>query len=122
MAIRGFLVNVDTHIAAEVELEPNLDNYYDLLGGRAIDITTRRIGGRLYDIVCDDESLLKDNPKVSAIDRRREPMLAGSLLVVGFADDEGRETSLAPDDVVNIRNSLVRGIDGRPILVCEYDM
>ena len=49
-------------------VEPNtLDDYYNLIGCRTIDIVRRWIGDVVVEIMIDDEGALVDNPKVSAI-------------------------------------------------------
>ena len=118
--IHGFLINADTHIAAEVAFEAGLDNYRDLLGCHRITFSTLLIGGKIYDIIADDEALMKRPALISGVDKKGEPMLVGNLLVVGLADDEGEVTTLTPDDVKNIKKNLLVTIEGRSILVCEY--
>lgn len=100
--IKGVLLDIENNEAKVVEFEPTLENYYGMLHCDTIDIVSKSIGynrsHREYDIVCDDEGLLKDGNKISAIDNLGRPQLVGSLLVVGLADGEGCETSLSDKD------------------------
>ena len=99
--IKGVLLDVKENRCEKVEFEPTLENYYSMLHCDMIEIACRKIGsrrGRVYDIVCDEEGTFKEDVKISAINDIGEPMLVGSLLVVGLADDEGNETSLTEDD------------------------
>lgn len=107
-----------------VNLEPSLENYYRLLDCRLIDIPSRRIGDHYYDIICDDEGLLKGDPIVTAINSDGDAMLVGSLLVLKH-DDEGNEIGLTAEEVREVmlhthgRINLLTG-EIRQFLVCEY--
>lgn len=110
-----------------IESENALEQYYKLLDCDLIDITERKIGGKYYDIICDDEGLLKDNAIPSAIDKDQKPMLVGNLLICNIADEEGNEVELKAEDIVLITDNLMQGvceIDGSmkhfPVVVCEY--
>lgn len=103
-----------------------LDDYYKLLDCSCVDIVTRRIGNKLYDIICDDEGLLVENPIVSAVDRDNQPMLVGNLLIAGLADEDGYLTSLTDRDILRIEFNILVGKrsdrpDGYPVLTnCNY--
>ena len=60
--ITGVLVNPDEKTVKKVTIEKSLDSYYKTLDCSCIDIVTRKIGGRRFDIICDDEGLYKDDP------------------------------------------------------------
>lgn len=68
-----------------ITIEKTLEAYYKILNCDVIDITTRSIGGVYYDIVCDDEGLLKTYPICTAItlDHLANPTceLVGNILV-----------------------------------------
>ena len=83
-----------------------LEDYYQLIGCRCIDIVTRKIGRKVYDIICDDEGLLKDDPFISAIDDFGRVMLVGSLIICGLADSEGELTALTTKDVNYIKKRI----------------
>lgn len=83
----------------EVVNAGGLDDYYRLLSVDLVDIVSRKIGGEYYEIICDDEGLLKANPKISAINNLGEPMLVGSLLIAGGVDIEGNLEPLEDEDV-----------------------
>lgn len=79
-----------------IDIKGTLDEYYDLIECDCIDIVTRKVGDTYFDIICDDEGLLKDSPRVSAVDMHCNPMLVGNLIfshtddgeTVGITDDE----------------------------------
>lgn len=91
--ITGVLVDVKAGVARKATIEKSLGGYYKALNCGCIDIVTRRIGGQGFDIICDDEALLKDFAKVSAVDKNNRPMLFGNLFVVNF-DGSGDVCSL----------------------------
>lgn len=84
-----------------VEIPNDIDKFYEIIGCRCIDIATRRIGEKkkYYDIIVDDEGLLVDNPRVSAIDSNLKAMLVGNLIITNY-NDEGETTTLTNEDIV----------------------
>ena len=86
-------------IAKHIELE----TYRDLIGCDWIDIARRNIGDKEYDIVVDDEGLLKENPIVSAFSGTKDPVLVGTMVICGTADSEGVLTGLSEEDLENIK-------------------
>ena len=63
-----------------------------------IDITRRKVGGKYFDIIVDDEGLFAEKPTVSAIDSNGDPALVGNLLFCNH-DGQGGETSLSETDI-----------------------
>lgn len=109
----------------EVVDAKGLDDYYKYCDCDIIDVVQRTIGGKVYDIVCDDEGLLKANPIISAISSKMEPMLVGNLLIFGQANFDGEFTPLTDSDVEHIKNNayVYVGDDNElHVLVgnCEY--
>jgi len=101
MKLTGYLVDVENETAGVVTIDRNLHEYYKVLNCDCIDVATRKIGRfgkRYYDIICDDEGLLKDKPKISAINDLGQVMLCGNLFIVNN-DGEGEFTSLSKDDI-----------------------
>lgn len=84
----------------------SLQDYYNLIGCGCIDIVTRKIGRKVYDIIVDDEGLLKNDPLISAIDDLGRVMLVGSLIVCGVADEEGELTDLSAADIKYIKKRI----------------
>lgn len=104
--IKAYYIDPKTNTAEPRDITPELDTYYELLHCTTIDIVTRKVKGKYYDIICDDEGLLVDDPLISAIDDRGRGMLCGALLIVGMADDEGYETSLTDEDIAHIQRNV----------------
>lgn len=98
-----------------MEVQANeLEDYYRLMEIDCIDIVTREIGGKLYDIICDDEALLKEKPIPTVLDTENMPMIFGNIIVAGLADETGNMTDLTDEDIDRITDNLglIRLIDG----------
>lgn len=89
-----------------VETEGGLQEWYRLIGCRLIDISSRKIGGRYYDIIYDDEFLYKERGKVTALDTEQQPVLVGNLVICNH-DGKGGETGLTDMDIARIREHIV---------------
>ena len=93
------------------EVQANgLEDYYRLMEIDTIDIVARKINGKYYDIICDDEALLKENPMVTVIDVDKIPMIFGNIIVAGLGDETGEMTDLTDEDIVRIIDSLRIGV------------
>ena len=120
--ITGVYVNAKTGKAEPRTIEANLDEYYKLLDVSTIDIVTRKIGETYYDIICDDEALLKNRPIISMIDSKCNPMLFGNLFIVKH-DGRGELKSLTKADVNNVLGATVTLLSTkgfRTVMVGDY--
>ncbi|MBR2470200.1 MAG: hypothetical protein IKB43_08645 [Fibrobacter sp.] len=97
MKIKAYLIDVINETHKAVEIENKLADYYRELQCTVIDIQERKIGKKVFDIICDDEGLFKQPAKISAIDNLGSPMFVGNLLVVKNKD--GETTTLSDEDV-----------------------
>lgn len=70
-----------------MDIEDSLQRYYELIDCRCIDIVERKVGGRWFDIICDDEALLKEDLCVTAMDKNGESMLCGNLIFCHHDED-----------------------------------
>lgn len=104
--ITGVLVDVVKRSIKLETLDQSLDEYYTALNCRCIDIVTRRIGGKSFLVICDDEGLLVDRPKISAIDPLGEAMFCGNLFIVKTDGADG-VMSLTEADVDHILNNTM---------------
>lgn len=82
----------------EINDENHLEGYYSLLNCNTIDIVQKSVGGKEFDVIVDDEGLLKDNPVASAFNKEGEPILFGNILFCNH-DGEGNEASLSEMDI-----------------------
>ena len=84
-----------------VEIGEGIDDYYKYLECSTFDIATRNVGGKYFDIFCDDEGLFKENPKITAMSPTGRVMFVGNLIFANH-DAEGNTTSLTKEDVDRI--------------------
>lgn len=104
-SIKGVLIDVKNGQARVAVIPDTLEGYYEAVDCDCIDIVARKIGGKYFEIVCDDEGLLKDNPKVSGIGVDGKPMLVGNLFVCGLKGGDLR--SISDDDCTHVLNHLM---------------
>lgn len=83
-----------------------LEDYYKFIRCDCIDIVRRKIGDITVEIVCDDEGLLIDNPKVSAIDIDGTPALFGNLLIASGRVVDGELTELTAEEAFELMNNV----------------
>ena len=104
--MKYLLLDVENRGVKMVEAN-GLDDYYKLIGCSTIDIIHRRIGDVEVEIIIDDEGLLVNAPKISAIDIAGAPMLCGNLLVAsGRVTDDGELTELTEAEIDEIMDNI----------------
>lgn len=86
--ITGVFIDPEAKVAEQRTIEKSLQSYYNLLGCRCIDITQRDIGGKVFDIIVDDEAGLVDKPVISGVSYNYDPMLLGKLFITKGSSDE----------------------------------
>ena len=103
--LTGYLVDVLDDISGPITISNTLDALYNVLNCGLIDITYLTLGEKEFCVIVDDEGLLKDSPKISAISKTGAPMLVGNLLLVSADGGEDFE-SLTSDDISLIENHI----------------
>lgn len=111
--ITGVLLDVNAGTAELLTIPDTLEDLYKHLNCSCIDIVTRRIGSRLFTIVCDDEGLLKAAPRISAFTAGGDVALVGNLLIVSYDPDSPELESLSLDDAAYVLKHA-RRIPGTP--------
>lgn len=96
--------------AIETEVESSLDAYYKLLDCDCIDIVTRKIGGRYYDIICDDEGMFKENPAVGMLNENDGSLMLVGRLFVCQHDGNGNEKSLSQTEIDDVMELFMFGV------------
>lgn len=79
--MRGYLIDVIEGKTHSVDVF-DLEDYQKFIHCQTIDIVSRTIGDREYEIICDDEGLSKRPALVSAVNNDGQPMLVGNLIVI----------------------------------------
>lgn len=107
--VTGYLIDVDKETAGAVTIDNTLEAMYRVMNCKWVEIAYRRIGSkkRFFDIYCDEEGLLKDDPKISAIDPLGNGMLVGNLLILNH-DAAGNTISLTQDEIDYVRKFVVK--------------
>lgn len=104
--VKGFLIDVyGDRGCNELVFHDTLENIYKILDVETIDVAVRKIGNFTYDIICDDEGLLKDSLP-SAVTDKDEVQLVGNLLLVNH-NEEGDFTSLTDEQIKDLGKHLV---------------
>lgn len=99
--ITGVLYSTEDCRYFRVTIENTLEALYELLGVSLIDIVEYQINGKYFDIVVDDEGLLKPNPKLTALSLDNKLTLFGNLFICHH-DEEGNLCSLKDDEMLVI--------------------
>lgn len=105
--MKMYLIDVKENKVGEVQAK-KLEDYYKYIKCTSVDIVRRKIGRKRYAIICDDEGLFEDSPKISAINNMGEPMLVGNLLIAKLGYKENDFTSLKEEDVKYIEQRIVK--------------
>lgn len=116
--IKGILINVDEATVSVEEVEDDFMELQKIISADFFEIARRKIGSKLYAIICDDEGMLKDS-RISAINRGySEDILVGNLFI---CNELGPElVSLLDVDISRIIESIrYNAFDGSPILLLE---
>ena len=102
----GLLLDLNNNETKVIEAN-SLQDYYDLIGCNLIEIVSRKIGRKRFDVICDEEGTFAAEPKISAIDNLGTPMFVGNLIICGQADEEGKLTDLSSRDINYIKKRIL---------------
>ena len=110
--MRAYYINSKTDEHGPIEVEPSLKEYYSLIGCDCITIVTREVNCHPFDIVLDDEGLLKPN-RTSAVSVEADVFgtqerLVGNLLIFGSGEEAFR--SLSDDEVLTIQRRMIYSV------------
>ena len=92
-----------------IDIEDDLKVFYKMLNCSQITIPTFKVDGKEFDVICDDEGLLKQR-NVSAVDKDGSPMLVGNL-IFAHHDDEGDLTSITDEEAELLRRNVLLAKD-----------
>ena len=122
--MQAYLIDVinKEHKKVNVKDKPEWKDLAKLCGCKYVEEAHRRIGGRAYTIICDEDGKLKSN-KTSALDPDNNLALVGNLLVFKLSANNKLE-GLDDSDISIIRNyvadvtfRLENGTDTWPVLL-----
>lgn len=123
--MKAIWIDVESDEVKVIDTKADLKAMYAMCNCDCIDIAVRSIGGKPYNIVVDDEGLLKSNWTIGALNHDNELMLAGNLVVLGINRRTCDFAGLTDADVENIMGYVREVIDFaagsmHPVLECEY--
>ena len=95
--------------ATVTEVDDDLDAYYKLLDCEIIDIVTRQIGGKYFDVICDEEGLFKDDPAVGMINQHDGHLMLVGRLFICQHDGRGNQKSLSQTEIDKVLGSFRLG-------------
>lgn len=99
-----------------VHYTDNLDTLYTMLDCDVMDIVTRNVKGKPFNLLVDDEGALKDANHIQGVSSDAKEVLLGNILIAGLADDDGNLTDVSAADLGRIAPSIW---DGRILI---YDL
>lgn len=86
-----------------------LDDMYNAIGCDLIDMVNRQIGDKRFDIIVDDEGLLKEKPIVSAVYKNDRVALVGRLLFAKHGK-KGETVGLTDEEIEMIMSNCKIGV------------
>lgn len=107
--MRAYYIDTETDEHGPVEVEPKIDEYYRLLGCDCIDIIVREVNGTPFNIVLDDEGLLKPN-RITGVNLSADERLAGSLLIFGVEEGTCELRGLTDKEMLIIQRRMVDAV------------
>lgn len=105
--ITAYYINTKEPEPKVIEVKPDYREYQKLCNSRVIDIVNIKIGGKPFDIICDDEFLLKSGQQVTALNLSGQPVLLGNLIICNFDDSTGEEKSITEADIIHLLANTV---------------
>ena len=103
--LRMLLIDVQHGEAKIVRIKDDLDEFYRLIDCNTIDIVRRSIGGRTFEIICDDNGLFRSDCRTSAMDRHMNQQFVGNLLICRYGGN-GELAGLTTSDVAHLAKYL----------------
>ncbi len=131
--MRVVYLNVNDNFVEIKNIKDDLQVFYDMIDCRCVEMPERRIGNvgtHYFNIICDEEALLKEQPTISAVDNSMQPMLFGNLIICKVNYNTGnlkglteKEAEYVMKHIRNVTATNVRTLEKttRWMLVeCEY--
>lgn len=89
-----------------IQVEDDYKAVKNVLGIESpVDCITRKIGGKEFDIWCDDEGLFKEELNASALCQNANEMITGTILIC--KNDDEKMASLSVSDIELIMDNIM---------------
>ena len=103
----------------------NYKNIYKLINCDLFDCPVRTIGNNEYVIFCDDEGLLKSNPKIIGVTSNRRGVvefLVGDIFICK-ADEDADIVSLTDEEIAEVMSSVVEiGVGNKKLTILRTNI
>lgn len=97
----AMVIDTEKNEIRKEEIDDDINAFYKVLNCECFDIAHRPIGGKPYDILCDDMGLYRENPVVSAVNPfNMRDFLVGNLIILKHKGEDLE--SLTHTDVMRI--------------------
>ena len=88
-----------------IDSSKTLSELYKIIGCDLVEVVQVEVGGKFFDVYCDEEFLLNNNP-VSTLFLSDEQILCGNL-VFTTCDEEGKLGSVTENDIDKLINFIL---------------
>lgn len=106
MKKRMVLLDVYNNEVRDVEID-DLQDMYKAIDCSCIEIPVRTIGGKKYNIICDEEGTFRSDAKISAIDNLGNIMFVGNLLITSaYVIEDGELTGLTEEEASEVKKYI----------------
>jgi len=121
--MKALWIDRETNMAKVVETDGKLDSLYKMCHCDCIEIVVRKVGGIPFNIVCDDEGLLKGDVMYTAFYSDGTPEIAGSICVFSCDDEWGDLAGLKSNELEVLMNrtvmAMMSDLTSRTILLMD---
>ena len=85
--INCYIIDAKNMLYTKTTIDDNLETFYDIIKTDSIQIITRKINGKMTQIICDEEGKLKQHQYISDISEENNETLVGNL-IIKYTDNE----------------------------------
>lgn len=76
-----YIINAKDMVYTKTIIDDNLETFYDIINTDSVEIISRKINGKMTQIICDEEGKLKQHQYISAISEEHNETLVGNLII-----------------------------------------
>lgn len=76
-----YIINAKDMVYTKTTIDDNLETFYDIINTDSVKIISRKINGKMTQIICDEEGKLKQHQYISAISEENNETLVGNLII-----------------------------------------
>ena len=76
-----YIINAKDMVYTKTKIDDNLETFYNIINTDSIEIISRRINGKMTQIICDEEGKLKQHQYISGMSEENNEILVGNLII-----------------------------------------